>query len=74
MESPIQMENQRLNVFKKLPRTEITYFSQIILIFIIVVTSIVNISLQSPHHDLWVALLASSIGVLLPPPVLSVKQ
>jgi len=68
------MDN-RLNVFgKKLPKAEVTYFSQIILIFIIVITSVVNLSLQAPHHDLWLSLLSTSLGVLIPAPVLSQKQ
>ena len=68
------MENRPSVFGKNLPRTEVTYVTQIILIFIIVITCVVNLSLQAPHHDLWVALLGSSIGVLIPTPVLTHKQ
>ena len=63
------MEN-RLSVFgKKLPRAEITYFSQIVLIFFIVLTSVINLTLHTSHQELWLTLLSSAVGVLLPAPI-----
>ena len=62
------MENR--SVFsKKLPRAEITYFSQIFLIFFIVLASVVNLSLGTAHQELWLTLLSSAVGVLLPAPI-----
>ena len=63
------MENRLSGFGKKLPRAEITYFSQIVLIFFIVLTSVVNLSLGTTHQELWLTLLSSAVGVLLPAPI-----
>ena len=54
----------------KLPKAEIVYFSQTLLIFIVVITSIVNLSLGHDEAKLWTALLSSSLGYILPNPKL----
>ena len=54
----------------RLPRSEIVYFSQTALIFIVVITSIVNLSLGTGDDKLWTSLLSSSLGYLLPNPKL----
>jgi hypothetical protein len=55
------------------------FFCQIILIFIVVITSIINLSLY--HHSssdssssLWIALLSSGLGYLLPNPSLKISK
>ena len=50
------------------PRAEIVYFSQIILIYIVVLTSLANLSLGRDPDTLWTSLLATSVGILLPQP------
>jgi hypothetical protein len=52
----------------RVPRAEIVYFSQIILIAIIVLASIYNLSTQRGDPQLWVALLSSCLGYVLPNP------
>jgi len=55
------------------PKSQIVYFSQVLLIFIVVCTSIVNLTLYKDDEasgKLWTALLSSSIGYLLPNPSL----
>ena len=49
---------------------EIVYFCQILLVYAIVVTAIVNLSLHSHNTELWVSLLSSAIGYALPSPTL----
>ena len=53
---------------KPIPKQEVVYFCQIILIYIVVITSIVNISLQKDEGKVWTALLSSCLGYLLPNP------
>ena len=53
---------------RKLPRAELIYFSQIILIYIVIITCILNLSLQNNDSNLWTALLSSCLGYILPNP------
>ena len=53
---------------KKLPKSEIVYFCQMIVVYIIMITSIVNLSLQNGSTELWISLLSSVIGYVLPNP------
>jgi hypothetical protein len=53
----------------KFPKSEVVFFVQVILIYIVVITSLVNISLGE-KDQLWILLLTSSIGYLLPNPTL----
>ena len=44
------------------------FFAQIIVVYMIIITSLVQISLRSPDKELWLNLLSSSIGYILPSP------
>ena len=46
---------------KKLPKSEIVYFCQMIVVYIIMITSIVNLSLQNGSKELWISRLSSAI-------------
>ena len=50
------------------PQAEIFYFCQMIMVYIIIITSIINLSVQNGSTELWVSLLSSSIGYALPNP------
>ena len=56
---------------KKIPKAEIVYFCQIVIVYVIIITSIVNLSLNNDNGELWISLLCSSIGYSLPSPSLS---
>ena len=58
----------------KLAKNRLTFFSQIIVVYIIIITSLVQISLRSPDKELWLILLSSSIGYILPSPGLKFKK
>jgi len=58
---------------RKIPKTKIVFFSQVVLIYIVVLTSIVNISLGSTQQ-LWFLLLSSCLGYLLPSPSLKFER
>ncbi len=59
---------------KKLPRAEIVFFSQIIILYLIIITAVVNLSFGSGNDKLWIALLSSSIGYALPNPSIKKKK
>jgi hypothetical protein len=50
------------------PRSEIVFFIQVTMVFIVSIVSIVNITMNHPDSQLWIALLSSSVGYLLPSP------
>lgn len=51
-------------------KSQVVYFTQIILIYIIILTCILNLSLKNGDSNLWTALLSSCIGYVLPSPKL----
>lgn len=56
---------------RKIPKSEFVFFCQVLLIYIVVITSIVNLTINGGEEGkLWTALLSSSIGYLLPSPSL----
>ena len=59
---------------KILPRSEIVFFVQVVLVYIVVIVSIVNLTIGSDSDKLWITLLSSSIGYLLPSPSLKIKN
>lgn len=54
----------------RVPQAEIVYFCQMIIVYIIIITSIINLSLQNGSTELWISLLSSCIGYALPNPKL----
>ena len=55
----------------KFPRQEVVYFSQMFIILIVTLASLVNLTLGKGNSNLWVALLSSCIGYILPQPSMS---
>lgn len=53
---------------KKLPENEVVFFSQVILVYIVIITCIINLSLNLGDSNLWTCLLSSCLGYLLPNP------
>ena len=77
--SKVQTEKRRMTrlweVFgRQLPRSEIVFFCQTFIIYIVVVTSLVNLSLKNGPINLWIALLSSCLGYLLPHPSMKTVQ
>ncbi len=59
------------NIFHwTIPRSEIVFFVQVIIIYVVVITSIVNLTIGKEDSKLWTALLTGHIGYLLPNPSL----
>ena len=53
---------------KRLPQNEVVYFTQVVLIFTVIITCIVNLSRGQGDSNLWTCLLSSCLGYLLPNP------
>ena len=53
---------------ERMPKNQVTFFSQIIVVYGVIIVSIVHISLQSPNQELWLVLLSSAFGYILPNP------
>ena len=59
---------------QKLAKNKLTFLFQIVIFYAIIITSLVQISLQSPDKELWLILLSTSIGYILPSPGLKYKR
>lgn len=55
-------------------QSQVVYFSQIIILYILIITCIVNLSLKNGDSNLWTALLSSSIGIIIPAPKIKKKK
>ena len=60
------------NVFgNKIPKEEFVFFAQVVLIYIVCITCIINLSIGNGNSNLWTSLLSGSLGYILPSPKLS---
>ena len=57
----------------KVPRNEIVFCCQMLVIFVVVGVSLYNISTNHPDLHLWTILLSSSLGYILPNPRLKTR-
>ena len=59
----------------KIPQKEIVYITQMLLLFVVILSSIINLSLGKRDgagpQELWIVLLSTSLGAALPTPKLS---
>lgn len=61
--------SNRWTIFsKRVPKSKVIYFSQIAIIYIVVLVSLINLSIQENNHSLWSSLLSACIGYALPAP------
>ena len=49
-------------------KSQAVFLAQIIILYIVIITSIVNLSMQHPDKTLWTSLLCSALGYMLPNP------
>ena len=71
-ETSVSSRGGRWNVFgNEVPKEEIVFFTQVILIYVIAITSIVNLTMEAKHETLWTSLLSASLGYMLPAPQLN---
>lgn len=73
--TPTSIHSRRWSIaHKKLPKEEVIYFCQVIVIYTIVIVSLINLSIGSTQNPLWASLLSGSVGYLLPSPRISDKK
>lgn len=53
---------------KRVPREEIVFFSQIIIIAVVVFTGLINLSLGSDANSFWAGMVSGGVSALLPRP------
>lgn len=57
-----------------LPKQEIVFFCQVLIIYIVVITCVANLTLGRDEGKIWIALLSSCLGYLLPNPSLKTSR
>ena len=55
-----------------IPKAQLVFFCQVLLVYIVVIVCIVNLTIGVNDSQVWIILLSSSLGYLLPSP--SVKN
>ena len=55
----------------KIPKNRWSFLAQIVVVYTIIITSLIHLSLQSPDKVLWLILLSSSVEYILPSRVLN---
>lgn len=57
-----------------IPSIEIVFFTQVVVVYIIIITCIINLTLNIDPRDLWITLLSSCLGYILPSPSIQRKK
>ena len=52
----------------RVPKNQVTYMTQVILVYGIIAVSLSQLILQSADRELWLVLLSTSVGYILPSP------
>ena len=66
-------EKEEWNVFGyAIPKQEVVFFSQIIVLYLVIIVSLINITFENGDDNIWLSLLSASIGYALPNP--SIKR
>ena len=56
------------------PKPEVIFFSQVVIIYIVVITSLINVAIANGDTTVWISLLCSCLGYMLPNPSLPQAQ
>ena len=60
---------------KMFPRSEVRFFAQIVILYIVIFTCLGNLTVgKGDLNSLWISLLCSCVGYLLPSPYISKKH
>ncbi len=67
METSRQDSDRWFILGRELPKQEIVFFSQIIILYILIITCMINLSINS-NSQIWTSILSTCIGILVPNP------
>ncbi len=59
---------------KRVPKREVVFFSQIVVLYIVIITAVINLSIENGDPTLWSTLLGSCLGYVLPNPTLKSQK
>lgn len=63
------------NVFRPITRPDLVLFiTQTVFLFVVVLTSLVNLSIDNGNTNLWTMVLTSCLGYMMPNPRFKVQQ
>ena len=54
----------------RVPKNQVTYMTQVVLVYCIIAVALSQLILQSSDRELWLVLLSTSVGYVLPSPKL----
>ena len=64
-----QVSDRVWTVFgQNIPKAEIVFFTQVLILYVVISVSLFNLSAEKGDSNLWTALLSSSLGYMLPNP------
>jgi hypothetical protein len=62
-------ENEEWIIFGyHIPKNEVVFFSQTVVLYIVIITCLINLSIKNGDKELWCSFLSAAIGYLLPNP------
>jgi hypothetical protein len=71
----MESKNQAIRELLKFPKLDVVLFTfQVILIFVVVCVSLMNLSLQWGNQNLWTVVLTDSLGYIMPNPKLKISN
>ena len=59
---------------QNVPKSEVVYISQMFIIFVVIVSCIINLSLKNGNSEMWVSFFGYAFGAMLPPPKLQIAK
>ena len=59
---------------RRFPKSEVVFFCQVIVIYIVIGISLVNLTVGTDSQQLWSILLTSAIGYILPSPTIKQRK
>lgn len=71
----MENKNQAGKESSKFPKPDVVLFTfQVIIIFVVVCVSLMNLSLQWGNQNLWTVVLTGSLGYIMPNPKLKISN
>ena len=59
---------------RSVPKSEIVYFTQMIILYIVICTSLVMLAMKNEDGHLWAGMLGSCLGYILPNPKIKTNK